>query len=99
MLTPRWRKVLSDLWSNKARTLLVALSIAVGVFAVGMVSSTYLILRQDMQEDFLSADPHEAMIYCQLFDDDFLASLRHTEGIGQIEGRSSTNGQVTIPGN
>jgi putative ABC transport system permease protein len=31
MLRPRWRKVLRDLWSNKTRTLLVVLSIAVGV--------------------------------------------------------------------
>ena len=29
----RWQKVFRDLWDNKARTLLVALAIAVGVFA------------------------------------------------------------------
>ena len=29
----RWRKVFRDLWGNKTRTLLVVLSIAVGVFA------------------------------------------------------------------
>ena len=38
MLSPRWRKVLGDLWSNKTRTILVVLSIAVGVFAVGMIA-------------------------------------------------------------
>ena len=35
MGSPRWNKVLRDLWGNKVRTLLVALSIAIGVFAVG----------------------------------------------------------------
>ena len=39
MLNPRWRKVLRDLWGNKTRTALVVLSIAVGVFAVGMIAS------------------------------------------------------------
>ncbi len=38
MIRPRWRKVLRDLWSNKTRTLLVVLSIAVGVFAVGTIA-------------------------------------------------------------
>jgi len=36
MLSPRWRKVLRDLWGNKFRTLLVVLSTAVGVFALGL---------------------------------------------------------------
>ena len=39
MLSPRWHKVLSDLWGNKTRTVLVVLSIAVGVFALGMIIS------------------------------------------------------------
>ena len=37
-MQPRWRKVLSDLWSNKTRTILVGLSIGIGVFALGMVA-------------------------------------------------------------
>ncbi len=32
-----WQKIWSDLWGNKVRTLLVVLSIAVGVFAVGAI--------------------------------------------------------------
>ena len=48
MLSPRWRKVLRDLWSNKTRTILVVLSIAVGVFAVGMISGSRGILRRDI---------------------------------------------------
>ena len=39
MLDPRWNKVLRDLWNNKLRTFLVVISIAVGVFAVGMAVS------------------------------------------------------------
>lgn len=40
MLRPRWRKVLRDVWYNRSRTVIVVLSIAVGVFAVGMIFST-----------------------------------------------------------
>ena len=40
MQSSRWHKVINDLWGNKTRTLLVVLSIAVGVFAVGMIAGS-----------------------------------------------------------
>src|SRR5512135_1822285 len=97
MITPRWRKILSDLWSNKSRTLLVALSIAVGVFAVGMVSSTYFIMVTDVKNDFLAANPHDSMIILSPFDDDLLATVRHIPGVALAEGRTSAGGMVTLP--
>jgi len=42
-MQPRWRKTLSDLWDNKVRTALVVISIAVGVFSVGMIAGAYSI--------------------------------------------------------
>lgn len=48
MLSPRWRKVLRDLWSNKTRTALVVLSIAIGVFAIGMITGARVIMNRDL---------------------------------------------------
>lgn len=96
MLTPRWRKVLSDLWSNKARTLLAAMSIAVGILAVGSVSGVYFIIQEDVAQGYLSVNPHAGMIYTSLFDDDLLEVLRRTEGVKQVEGRSAASGQVAL---
>jgi len=45
-MRPRWKKVLADLWDNKLRTVLVVLSIAVGVFAVGMIAGAYVIISR-----------------------------------------------------
>ncbi len=97
MITPRWRKIISDLWSNKSRTLLVALSIAVGVFAVGMVSSTYFIMVTDVKNDFLAVNPHDSMIILSPFDDDLIAAVRHIPGVALAEGRTSAAGMVTLP--
>ncbi|RPJ40305.1 MAG: ABC transporter permease, partial [Chloroflexi bacterium] len=94
MAIPRWKKVFADLWNNKARTLLVALSIAVGVFAVGFVASTYLILQNDVPVDFNAAKPHDAVIYTQPFDEELLAAVRHTPGIGVVVGRSRLNAKL-----
>ena len=44
MLTPRWHKVIRDLWSNKTKTILVVLAIAVGLFAFGSVFITQDVL-------------------------------------------------------
>ena len=40
-MRPRWHKALADLWSNKMRSLLVIVSIAIGLFAVGLISTTH----------------------------------------------------------
>lgn len=50
-MTVTWFKIWRDLAHNKARTALVVLSIAVGVFAVGMVFGGYGMMNHCMAED------------------------------------------------
>ena len=52
---PRWSKVLADLWGNKTRTLLIVLSISVGLLAVGTILSSRTILSTEMTLDQLFA--------------------------------------------
>jgi putative ABC transport system permease protein len=87
-MQPRWRKVLSDLWSNKTRTILVGLSISIGVFAVGIVSSMGTLFIADLDADFASVNPHGARLYTSPFSDDLLNSVRRVPGVGTAEGRS-----------
>ena len=44
-----YTKVWRDLWGNKGRTLLVVLSVGVGVFAVGMINAMRTIMADSMQ--------------------------------------------------
>ena len=60
MLKPRHRKILRDLNGYKTRTLLVVLSIAVGVFAVGAIMHARLILARDMTATYMAANPAHA---------------------------------------
>ncbi len=89
MVVPRWKKVIADFWGNKVRTILVTLSIAIGVFAVGFVTSTYMILQTDVPTDFQSANPHVAVIYTDSFDEDLLSTIRKLSGIAAAEGRGT----------
>ena len=54
MISPRWKKVIRDLWKNKIRTIIVVLAIAVGVFAFGSVFITQEVLVSDMNTQYLS---------------------------------------------
>lgn len=53
MIKTRGRKILKDVWSRKGRTLLVSLSIMIGVFgAVALISTNDLIIKQ-IQSDIV----------------------------------------------
>ncbi|RPJ58872.1 MAG: ABC transporter permease, partial [Dehalococcoidia bacterium] len=86
-IAPRWRKILRDLWHNKIRTLLVILSIAVGVFAVGVIISTQIMLEEDMTCAYHATNPASAFLYPESFDDSLIETIRRMDGIAEAEGR------------
>ena len=57
MLSAQWHKVLNDLWGNKTRTLLIVLSIAVGLFATGAIVSTQQVLSGQMSQGYAATLP------------------------------------------
>ena len=67
MFSPRWRKVIRDLWGNKVRTLLVVLSIAVGVFAVGMITGTQETAVAALDASWNSTSPATITLYTDFF--------------------------------
>jgi putative ABC transport system permease protein len=96
MLKPRWRKVLRDLWSNKTRTLLVVLSIAVGVFAIGMVGGSRVILIRDLTDTWMAVSPPSATLNTEAFDDDMVQVIRKLPGIREAEARRTLAVRVKV---
>ncbi len=95
MIDPRWSKVFRDLFNGKLRTLLVVLSIGVGVFAVGFVATTYIVLSHDLPEDYSKINPHSSMLYVSPFQpDDVLSSVSKVEGVDMAEGRNGFSGRI-----
>ena len=87
-MSVRWMKVWRDLWSNRSRTALVVLSIAVGVFAIGMIASTYAALTASLQQQYLALRPADAILQTEpALEDDFVAGVSHMRGVEQAEGR------------
>jgi len=98
-MRPRWRKVFLDLIDNKLRTVLVVLSIAVGVFAVGMIAGTYVIISNDMSASYAANQPANVQIRTEDFDDELLTAIRRDRMIDEAEGRRVVNLRVRTPDN
>jgi len=86
LVRPRWRKVMADLWGNKIRSLLVIASITVGLFAVGLITTMFVINREDMETGYSSVNPANIQVYTSYFDDEMLNHIRHLEGVRQAQG-------------
>lgn len=70
MFSPRWKKVIADLWQNKARTVLVVISIAIGVFAFGGLFIARSVLNENLDNQYRSRNPADIVIGLPSFDGD-----------------------------
>lgn len=95
----RWKKVYRDLWNNRSRTILVILSIAVGVFAIGMIGSTQQALTSSLAEQYAKMHPADAILKTEpMLDDDFVSSIRHMDGVTEAEGRRALALRISLDG-
>jgi putative ABC transport system permease protein len=93
-MRPRWRKVFHDLFDNKARTLLVVFSIAVGVFSIGVISGAYEIISNDMSASYALNQPANIELRTANYDEDVLTSIHNAQGVQEAEGRRVINFRV-----
>lgn len=95
----RWKKVYRDLWNNRSRTVLVILSIAVGVFALGMIVSTQQALTTSLAAQYADMHPADIIIKTEpMLDDDFVTSMRHMKGVDEAEGRRALPLRISLDG-
>jgi putative ABC transport system permease protein len=86
-LAPRWRKVARDLVAHKSRTVLVVLSIAVGVFAILVVLGGRGIILDTFDANFAKSDPATASLYTSGFGQLLVDRVARQAGISGAEGR------------
>ncbi|HSM55378.1 MAG TPA: FtsX-like permease family protein [Candidatus Sulfomarinibacteraceae bacterium] len=94
MIRTRWQKVIIDLWRNRTRTLVVALAIAVGVYAVGGVLNTRELLVREFERDQAGARVSDATITTTPFTGDFARRITRIPGVAAAEGRHTTQGRL-----
>lgn len=95
----RWIKVYRDLWNNRSRTVLVILSIAAGVFAIGMIGATQQTLTASLASQYAELRPADAIFETEpMLDEDFVTSIRNMRGVEEAEGRRSLALRISLDG-
>ena len=92
---PRWRKVGRDLTSHKMRTLLVVLSIAVGIFAVGVVMGGRGVLTREFDTDYLSSAAPSASFATSDFDASLVRRIASRHDVVATEARRDVGVRYT----
>ncbi len=96
MITPRWRKVFRDLSSHRFRTLLVVLSIAVGIFSIIVVLGGRGILMREFETVFGDSRPPTATMHVDIADDSVIDAVSRYPGVEAAEGRRSVPLRFTV---
>lgn len=93
-----WYKVWYDLWHNKVRTLLAVLSIAAGVFAVGVVFGMSDQLLSGMDRAHQAVTPSHIQLYLNSpVARDYIVGLKRTPGVLDIEGFNQLTISYQLP--
>lgn len=102
-MTPRWKKLGGDIVENQGRLFMMWVAIAVGVFAVAAISTTYAVLSREIDKNYLSANPPAALLDVDNLDDAAVAGVRRQDGIswadagGRLLGRIEVQPQQWLP--
>lgn len=95
----RWLKVYRDLWLNRSRTVLIILSIAVGVFAIGLIGMSQLALLRSLDEQYAAMRPADAILLTEpMLDEDFVEGIRNMRGVKDAEGRRYLMLRISLDG-
>lgn len=87
MIAPRWRKVIRDLWDNKSRTVLVILSIAIGVFAFGGLFIARVIGEEALNGQYRLTNSAHISMNLPAFDDYFVRWMARQPHVSAAQGR------------
>jgi putative ABC transport system permease protein len=97
MLPARWAKIINDLWNNKLRTVLIVLSISVGLFAVGTIVSTRSLLSTEMARSFAEINPSTGIVTTiEPFDAGFVEAVRGMREITAVSARRAIEVRVEV---
>ena len=95
----RWIKVYRDLWNNRSRTILIILSIAAGVFSIGLIGMAQQALTESLNSQYADMRPADIILQTDPnLNDDFVESIRHMRGVDEAEGRRFLRLRISLDG-
>ncbi|HSJ89440.1 MAG TPA: FtsX-like permease family protein [Anaerolineales bacterium] len=86
-MSVRSQKVLRDLWSNKARSLLIILAVAIGVAAFGLMLSGRIVLEENLRDVYAASHPADTILTISPFKSPLLEKVRGLDYVIAAEAR------------
>lgn len=90
----RWKKILRDLTSNRSRTALVVLSIAVGIFATGAILGARQVLLREFDRDYANSDRASITMTTSDVDAQVLKKIAARSDVVRVAGRRIVTGRI-----
>jgi len=97
-ISPRWRKVLRDLWLHKARTVLVVLAIALGITGAGSVLTTWAIVREVVDVGYRASNPASATIRVDSVGTGDVERLKAIPSIADVQAGRTISARARVQG-
>ena len=88
------RKIVADVWLNKTRSMLVVLTIAIGVFALGTTTRSWAILSYNLSESYQAANPANSVLWTGEFHNDLVKAIRKMPEVQDAEGRRTIRARI-----
>ncbi len=85
MLPPRWIKVIADIWNSFSRSVMITASIAVGLFAIGIITTLYILLQRDMELGYAAANPANVQMMVINLTDDAISNASNVRDVKDAE--------------
>lgn len=89
-------KTLRDLWLYKSRTILVVLAIAVGTAAVGVATTSLIVLRRDLRDEYRGTNPAHAILDLTPFDESLAGRAADLPEVAAAEARRQTAARLVL---
>ncbi|MFS1512618.1 ABC transporter permease [Chengkuizengella sp. SCS-71B] len=104
MFSPRWKKVIADLRNAKGRWIMMVTAIAVGIFGIASMLSSYSILTRELNLNYMSTNPASAYIELESVDlknsdKNLLEKVRKQPGIEGVEATAWVNARIEMQPN
>jgi putative ABC transport system permease protein len=91
-----FRKIIREFWSQRARSLLVVLSLAVGIFAVGATAGAQHILAREMRANLQAIHPAHLLAVVSAMTPAQLDAIGSLPEVAAVEGRSTLMARAAV---
>lgn len=86
----RFTKISRDLTTNKSRSLLIIIAVAIGVMAFGLMQTGSAVLKGNLKEAFTASRPAHSVMILSPFQDGLLQNVRNLAYVEDAEARTVT---------